>query len=34
MTTITKNFEIDKSQILCDLDQLLKLNTRNLRFGF
>ena len=34
MTTITKNFEIDKSRILCDLDQLLKLDTRNLRFGF
>ena len=25
MTTIKKNFEIDKSQILCDLDLLLKI---------
>ena len=25
MTTIKKNFEIDKSRILCDLDQLLKI---------
>ena len=25
MTTINKNFEIDKSRILCDLDRLLKI---------
>ena len=25
MTTVNKNFEIDKSRILCDLDQLLKI---------
>ena len=25
MTTINKNFEIDKSRIFCDLDQLLKI---------
>ena len=33
MTTINKKIEIDKSRILCDLGQLLKSNTRNLKFG-
>ena len=33
MTTVNKKFDIDKSQILCYLDQLLKFNARNLKFG-
>ena len=31
MTTINKNFEIDKSRILCDLDQLLKIQHSELK---
>ena len=35
MITIDKKLiKIDKSRILCDLDLLLKTNTRNLKFGF
>ena len=33
MTTINKKIEIDKSRILCDLDQLLKIQHRNLKCG-
>ena len=31
MTTIDKNFEIDKSRILCDLDQLLKIQRKEFK---
>ena len=31
MTTINKKIEIDKSRILCDLDQLLKIQHQELK---